>query len=112
MCTLAAIVKKSTLVSLSSDVNPLHPYPRQLIQPKWLPIFLFSQSFFIQCDRYRDFAIQELKFLYLLFRFRTNNKILKIRSVEAHDSGVYYCKGINGFGTAEVRIDLMVIGKG
>jgi hypothetical protein len=32
--------------------------------------------------------------------------------VEAHDSGVYYCKGINGFGTAEVRIDLMVIGKG
>jgi hypothetical protein len=57
-------------------------------------------------------TIQELNFLYFLFRFRTNNKILKIRSVEAHDSGVYYCKGINGFGTAEVRIDLMVIGKG
>jgi hypothetical protein len=48
---------------------------------------------------------------FALFRFRANNKILKIRSTEPEDSGVYYCKGINGFGTAEVRIDLMVIGK-
>ena len=37
--------------------------------------------------------------------------MLRIRATEPEDSGVYYCKGINGFGTAEVRIDLMVIGK-
>ncbi len=46
-----------------------------------------------------------------VFRFRANNKMLKIRSVEAEDAGVYFCKGINGFGSAEVRIDLMVIGR-
>ena len=27
------------------------------------------------------------------------------------DTGIYICKGTNGFGSEEIRIDLIVIGK-
>ena len=33
-----------------------------------------------------------------------------MRTAEREDTGVYYCKGVNGFGSAETRIDLIVIG--
>ena len=44
-------------------------------------------------------------------RFRGTKKNLKIKGVQIHDSGVYYCKGVNGFGKAEIKIKLIVIGK-
>ena len=41
----------------------------------------------------------------------TNKKSLKIKSVEAMDSGVYTCKGINGFGSATVTFQVIIIGE-
>ena len=40
-----------------------------------------------------------------------SKKSLKIKDVEAFDTGVYICKGINGFGSATVRFEVIVIGK-
>ena len=33
------------------------------------------------------------------------------RKAEVQDTGVYYCRGVNGFGTAQIQVDLIVIGK-
>ena len=42
-------------------------------------------------------------------RFRTNKRNLKIRGVTKNDRGLYKCKGINGFGSAEVALELLVM---
>lgn len=44
-------------------------------------------------------------------RHKTNKRALKIKNVNQDDTGVFICKGVNGFGTAEVRIELIVVGK-
>ena len=44
-------------------------------------------------------------------RFKTNRKFLKIKSVEIGDSGIFVCKGVNGFGSKSVQIQLVVRGK-
>ena len=44
-------------------------------------------------------------------RFRPSKKSLKVRQVDKEDTGIYICKGTNGFGTNEVRINLIVIGE-
>ena len=44
-------------------------------------------------------------------RFRASRKSLRIREVGKDDAGVYRCKGVNGFGSAEMRIGLMGIGR-
>ena len=44
-------------------------------------------------------------------RFKTQKKNLKIKPVQIEDTGIYICKGTNGFGSEEIRIDLIVIGK-
>ena len=44
-------------------------------------------------------------------RFRTNKRNLKIRGVAKEDRGLYKCKGINGFGSAEVALELLVMGE-
>ena len=44
-------------------------------------------------------------------RFETNKKTLKISRVQPEDTGIYRCKGTNGFGSTSVRIDLLVIGE-
>ncbi len=44
-------------------------------------------------------------------RFKVSKKVLKIRSAELDDTGIYHCKGVNGFGTENVRIELIVVGK-
>ena len=44
-------------------------------------------------------------------RFRTNRRYLKIKSVEIVDSGIFICKGVNGFGSVSVQIQLVVRGK-
>ena len=31
--------------------------------------------------------------------------------MQIEDTGIYTCKGTNGFGSEEIRIDLIVIGK-
>ena len=43
-------------------------------------------------------------------RFRLNRRHLKIRSVRLSDSGVIVCKGVNGFGSQSVALDLVVRG--
>ena len=45
------------------------------------------------------------------FRFKTQKRNLKIRPVQLEDTGIYTCKGTNGFGSEEIRIDLIVIGE-
>jgi len=42
-------------------------------------------------------------------RLNTQKRLLKIKSLEREDTGVLVCKGINGFGSAQVRIELIVI---
>ena len=44
-------------------------------------------------------------------RFRTVKKSLKIKEVTLDDTGIYVCKGTNGFGSQDSRIDLIVVGK-
>ena len=44
-------------------------------------------------------------------RFKVNKKMLKIKSAELEDTGVYGCKGVNGFGSDAVRIELIIVGK-
>ena len=46
---------------------------------------------------------------YAWSRYRTTRRTLKIKSVIKEDMGIYVCKGINGFGKAETRIELVVI---
>ena len=46
---------------------------------------------------------------YAWSRYRTTRKTLKIKNVAEEDKGVYICTGINGFGKAESRIELVVI---
>ena len=41
-------------------------------------------------------------------RFRSNRKTLKIRGVSLADTGIFECKGVNGFGSVSVQIHLMV----
>ena len=43
-------------------------------------------------------------------RFKTNRRFLKIKSVEIGDSGIFVCKGVNGFGSVSVQIQLVVRG--
>lgn len=42
-------------------------------------------------------------------RFKLAKKSLKIKDVTKEDTGIYVCKGTNGFGSEEIRIDLIVI---
>jgi len=44
-------------------------------------------------------------------RFRVRGKHMKIRGARVADSGVFVCKGVNGFGSAEVEINLVVRGE-
>ena len=46
---------------------------------------------------------------YQMTRYRTSKKSLKIRDVDKTDSGRFTCKGINGFGKEEIKIDLIII---
>ena len=42
-------------------------------------------------------------------RHITKKKTLKIKNVSEDDTGIYHCKAINGFGSEEVRIELIVV---
>ena len=48
---------------------------------------------------------------YMWERHRTNNKkmYLKIKHITEDDTGIFTCKAINGFGSTEVTIELMVV---
>jgi len=46
---------------------------------------------------------------YSFIRFRTKGRQLRIKKTQEDDTGVYICKGVNGFGNIEVRVDLIVI---
>ena len=42
---------------------------------------------------------------------KPKNRNLKIRSATLDDTGTFVCKGINGFGSAQVNIQLIIKGK-
>jgi len=42
-------------------------------------------------------------------RFKPNRRNLRIRDATTADSGRFYCRGVNGFGSEQVSIDLIVI---
>lgn len=42
---------------------------------------------------------------------RSNNKVLKIKASKLDDTGIFVCRGVNGFGKASVNIQLIVVGK-
>jgi hypothetical protein len=42
-------------------------------------------------------------------RIRANNRAMRIKKTQEGDTGVYICKGVNGFGNTEVRVDLIII---
>ena len=44
-------------------------------------------------------------------RYSLDKKSLQIKGVTYDDTGIFICKGTNGFGSNEVRIDLFVLGK-
>ena len=48
---------------------------------------------------------------YTFIRIRTKGRQLRIKKSQETDTGVFICKGVNGFGNVEVRVDLIVIGK-
>ena len=41
---------------------------------------------------------------------KTNKNYLKLKSVHKTDTGVFVCRGVNGFGSVKVRIELVVTG--
>jgi len=46
---------------------------------------------------------------YSWIRIRTQKKAMKIKKAQEVDTGIYVCKGVNGFGNVEVRVDLIII---
>ena len=42
---------------------------------------------------------------------KTHKNYLKLKNVNKEDTGVFICRGVNGFGTVKVRVDLVVAGK-
>ena len=46
---------------------------------------------------------------YMWERHRTSKKSLKIKNINEDDTGIFTCKGINGFGSEDVRIELIVV---
>ena len=42
-------------------------------------------------------------------RFRVSKRQMKIKGVIKEDTGVYTCKAINGFGSVEIKVELIVI---
>ena len=48
---------------------------------------------------------------YSWIRIRTQKKAMKIKKAQEVDTGIYVCKGVNGFGNVEVRVDLIIIGE-
>ena len=42
---------------------------------------------------------------------RANKRYLKIKNVNEDDTGVFVCKGINGFGSDTVRVELIIVGE-
>ena len=43
--------------------------------------------------------------------YRANKRYLKIKNVNEDDTGVFVCKGINGFGSDTVRVELIIVGE-
>ena len=44
-------------------------------------------------------------------RYRKNKNVLKVRNANRDDTGIYTCKGINGFGSSEARIEVIIVGE-
>ena len=65
------------------------------------------------CRQWHSFHSQDDRMIQRTWgeRFRLNRRHLKIRSVRLSDSGVIVCKGVNGFGSQSVALDLVVRGR-
>ena len=44
-------------------------------------------------------------------RIMTEGNYLAIKKVQSSDTGVYICRGVNGFGTEKAKLELVVAGK-
>ena len=45
---------------------------------------------------------------YTWTRVKTNKNYLKLKSAQKTDTGVFVCRGVNGFGSVKVRVELIV----
>jgi len=45
---------------------------------------------------------------YTWTRVKTNKNYLKLRGAKLEDTGIFYCRGVNGFGSVRVRVELIV----
>ena len=48
---------------------------------------------------------------YTWTRVKTHKNYLKMKNVKKDDTGVFICRGVNGFGSVSVRVDLIVTGE-
>ena len=53
---------------------------------------------------------EKIDFTWINYQTKSDDKVLKIRAATLDDAGTIVCKGINGFGKAQVNIELIVIG--
>ena len=65
------------------------------------------------CDEFEETPKQKVIIMSKLNKFHFNiflyyRKTLKIKGVTLADSGVFECKGVNGFGSISVQIHLVV----
>ena len=44
-------------------------------------------------------------------RYKKNKNFLKVRNTNRDDTGIYTCKGINGFGSDEARLEVIIVGE-
>ena len=44
-------------------------------------------------------------------RHKAAKRYLKIKNANEDDTGVFVCKGINGFGSDTVRVELIIVGE-
>ena len=86
----ADTVKKIARIGDSVKLNcPIEGYPE--------PLFDWSKN-----DENIDFMWE---------RHKIRGRSLRIRNVNEDDTGIFICKGINGFGSDSVRVELIVVGK-
>ena len=43
-------------------------------------------------------------------RFKTTNHGLRIKEALVDDSGTYTCKGVNGFGSEQISLEIVIVG--
>ena len=53
---------------------------------------------------------EKIDYTWLNYVTKNSDKVLKIKTATLDDAGTIVCKGVNGFGKAQVNIELIVLG--